>query len=153
MEHPQKSIRVLARLLTRHQNNLYGWLHQIHVHDSIIEDFFQWLSTAMEFLNEGLIQPILVSEIIPPEDLEQLSDELEEIVQWEETKRKRQYEHLCRRYSADVDGDDPVIVEGDGFGRSKVEPLVDSKPVPPQLDHIASCLELFRRAVGKTLPP
>ncbi|KAI7944396.1 hypothetical protein MJO28_010091 [Puccinia striiformis f. sp. tritici] len=153
IQDPQKSIRVLARLLTRHQNNLYGWLHQIHVHDSIIEDFFQWLSTAMEFLNEGLIQPILVSEIIPPEDLEQLSDELEEIVQWEETKRKRQYEHLCRRYSADVDGDDPVIVEGDGFGRSKVEPLVDSKPVPPQLDHIASCLELFRRAVGKTLPP
>ncbi|KAI9625604.1 hypothetical protein KEM48_010866 [Puccinia striiformis f. sp. tritici PST-130] len=66
IQDPQKSIRVLARLLTRHQNNLYGWLHQIHVHDSIIEDFFQWLSTAMEFLNEGLIQPILVSEIIPP---------------------------------------------------------------------------------------
>ncbi|KAI9625603.1 hypothetical protein KEM48_010865 [Puccinia striiformis f. sp. tritici PST-130] len=51
--------------------------------------------------------------------------------------------------SADVDGDDPVIVEGDGFGRSKVEPLVDSKPVPPPTRPHCLLLELFRRAVGK----
>jgi len=153
IQDPQKSIRVLGRLISRHQNNFYGWLHEIHAHDSIIEEFFQWLSTAMKFLKEGLLQPIMVSEIIPPGDLDQLSDELDEIVEWEEKKRKRQYEQLCRRYSADVDGDDPVIVEGDGFGRSKVEPLLELKPLPPQLDHIACCLDLFRRALGKTLLP
>ncbi|KAA1117302.1 hypothetical protein PGT21_002879 [Puccinia graminis f. sp. tritici] len=151
IQDPQKSIRVLARLLTRHQNNFYGWLHQIHTHDSIVEEFFEWLSRAINFLKEGLLEPILVSEIIPSGELDQLSEELDEIVEWEEAKRKRQYEQLCRRYSADVDGDDPVIVEGDGFGRSKVEPLVDLKPLPPQLDHLANCLDLFRAAIRKSL--
>ncbi|KAA1099334.1 hypothetical protein PGT21_003790 [Puccinia graminis f. sp. tritici] len=151
IQDPQKSIRVLARLLTRHQNNFYGWLHQIHTHDSIVEEFFEWLSRAINFLKEGLLEPILVSEIIPSGELDQLSEELDEMVEWEEAKRKRQYEQLCRRYSADVDGDDPVIVEGDGFGRSKVEPLVDLKPLPPQLDHLANCLDLFRAAIRKSL--
>ncbi|WAQ88583.1 hypothetical protein PtA15_10A2 [Puccinia triticina] len=118
------------------------------------QSFIEQLITVVNALRsriQGLLQPILVSEIVLPVDLDELSDELDEIVEWEETKRKRQYEQLCRRYSADVDGDDPVIIEGDGFGRSKVEPLVDPKPLPPQLDHIASCLELFRAAIGKAL--
>lgn len=42
VQEPQKSIRTLARLLARHEQSLYTFLHLIHKHDSLIEEFLQW---------------------------------------------------------------------------------------------------------------
>ncbi|MBW0481062.1 hypothetical protein O181_020777 [Austropuccinia psidii MF-1] len=151
IQDPQKSVRVLCRLLAKHQNNLYTWLHLIHRKDSIIEEFLQWLSTARDFFKRALVKPLLISEIISEVDIKKLETELDELIAWENEKRKRQYEQLCRRYSADVDGDDPVIVEGDGFGKSKIEPLIEPRPNPPSLDQITQCLRAFRVAISRIL--
>lgn len=147
---PQKSVRIIGRLLSKHQQSLYAWLHSIHTHDSIIEEFFQWAWTATMFLRRGLSQPILLPQILPKTGLGALKQELDDLVDWESLKRKLQYEHLCRRYSADVDGDDPVIVEGDGFGKSKMEPLIEIAARPPKLEQIPRCLATFRTAILHT---
>lgn len=153
VQDPQKSIRVLSRLIAGHQHKFYEWLHMFHIQDPLIEECLEWLATIMNVLKGGLGQPLMISDIIDPENVENIDEELNQVVEWEQKKRKLRYEQLCRLYSADVDGDDPVIVEGDGFGKSKVEPLIDFKPSPPQLDHITSCLEFFRHAIRRTFLP
>lgn len=42
VQDPQKSIRAIARLLERHQQNLYTFLHRVHRKETIIEEFLQW---------------------------------------------------------------------------------------------------------------
>ncbi|KAH9811370.1 hypothetical protein DFH28DRAFT_1131315 [Melampsora americana] len=153
IQDPQKSVRIIARLLDRHQQTFYAWIRSIHTHDSIIEEIFQWAWTAMMFLRRGLSEPVLLSRIVPTTGIDPIKGELDDLVHWESLKRKLQYEHLCRRYSADVDGDDPVIVEGDGFGKSKLEPLVEVSPRPPRLEQIPRCLSAFRNAISQTWVP
>lgn len=150
IQDPQKSVRIIARLLDRHQQTLYAWIRSIHTQDSIIEEIFQWAWTAMMFLRRGLSEPVLLPQILPTTGIEDLKSELDDLVNWESLKRKLQYEHLCRRYSADVDGDDPVIVEGDGFGKSKLDPLVEVSPRSPKLEQIPRCLSAFRNAISQT---
>ncbi|EGF99633.1 uncharacterized protein MELLADRAFT_94195 [Melampsora larici-populina 98AG31] len=150
IQDPQKSVRIIARLLDRHQQTLYAWIRSIHTHDSIFEEIFQWAWTAMMFLRRGLSEPVLLPQILPTTGNDALKSELDDLVHWESLKRKLQYEHLCRRYSSDVDGDDPVIVEGDGFGKSKLEPLVEISPRPPRLEQIPRCLSAFRNAISQT---
>ncbi|KAI8459415.1 hypothetical protein BY996DRAFT_3865544 [Phakopsora pachyrhizi] len=152
IQDPQKSIRVLSRLLEKHQSSVYQWFHSVHIRDPTMAEVFQWLKSVVDLLKKGLTEPIVVSEIFSSvEDLGALEKELDSIVDWEEQKRKRKYEQVCRRYSADVDGDDAVIVEGDGFGKSKTEPLVEILTPQPSLDHIGCCLNYFRVAISKTL--
>ncbi|KAG0145583.1 hypothetical protein CROQUDRAFT_78698 [Cronartium quercuum f. sp. fusiforme G11] len=150
IQDPQKSVRIIARLLNRHQQALYTWIRAIHTQDPIIEEFFQWAWTAMMFLKRGLLEPVFLPQILPTTGLDDFKEELENVVSWQKIKRKLQYEHLCRRYSADVDGDDPVIVEGDGYGKSKVEPLIEVSPRPPRLEQIPRCLAAFRTAILHT---
>lgn len=72
--------------------------------------------TASVFLRRGLAQPVDINAVMPEdsEDKAYFLEELEELVAHHKRKRTRQYQNTCRRYAGDVDGDDPVIVEGDG---------------------------------------
>lgn len=152
IQDPQKSIRILSKLLAKHQQGFYNFFYRIHRQDSTIEEFFEWASKVILLLKNGFQKPIRLSELIPSSQVESLTRELDELVEWEKLKRQRQYEQVCRRYSSvDVDGDDSVIVEGDGFGKSKVEPMIESKSASPKLDQIARCLQAFRIALTQTL--
>lgn len=42
IQDPQKSVRIIARLLERHQHGLYDFLRSVHKGESIIEEFLQW---------------------------------------------------------------------------------------------------------------
>jgi hypothetical protein len=43
IQDPQKSIRVLARLLSRHDQSLYTFVRSVHRKETIVEEFLQWL--------------------------------------------------------------------------------------------------------------
>ncbi|KAK4056755.1 hypothetical protein OIO90_002307 [Microbotryomycetes sp. JL221] len=146
IQEPQKSVRIISRLLTRHQQNLYDFVHNVHKRETIFEEFLQWFWTASVFLRRGLAEPVDLDAVMPT-DLDErafLYEEVEELVDFQRKKRTRQYQNMCRRYAGDVDGDDPVIVEGDGHGRSRVEPLNENKPKEPMLLEIPACVEAFR---------
>lgn len=85
--------------------------------------------TASVFLRRGLAEPIDLEAVLPEdhEDRLYLLEEVEELVAFQRRKRTKQYQNTCRRYAGDVDGDDPVIVEGDGKSRggSDYFPLLD----------------------------
>ncbi|KAL8293572.1 hypothetical protein RQP46_000273 [Phenoliferia psychrophenolica] len=146
VQDPQKAVRILGRLLARHQQSLYTFIHAIHCGDSIVEEFLQWGWTASVFLRRGLAQTIDLDALIP-QDVENqayLFDELQDLVHYQHKKRLRQYQNACRRYAGDVDADDPVIVEGDGLGKSQLDAHIELKPRCPPIIEIPACLDAFR---------
>lgn len=70
------------------------------------------------FLRRGLAEPVDLDAVMPAaedaDDRAYLLDEIEDLAAYQRQKRTKQYQNMCRRYAGDVDGDDPVIVEGDG---------------------------------------
>jgi hypothetical protein len=98
MQDPQKAVRVIARLLARHQVPLYAFLHQLHREDSTIEEFFQWLWTATTFLRRGLAEQLDLNKLLPrePDARRFLMEELDSVVEYHRRKRQRQYELMCR---------------------------------------------------------
>lgn len=68
------------------------------------------------FLRRGLAEPVDLDAVLPEDREDRLFflEEVEELVAYHRRKRTKQYQNTCRRYAGDVDGDDPVIVEGDG---------------------------------------
>ncbi|GAA98308.1 uncharacterized protein L969DRAFT_46989 [Mixia osmundae IAM 14324] len=150
IQDPQKAVRILARLLSRHQQALYTFLHFIHRDDTVIEEFFQWFWTITVFLRRGLAETIDLDALLPTEtnDRNYLLDEIDDVVEYQRKKRTKQYEVMCRRYAGEIDGDDPVIVEGDGSGKSRLTPLVEPEIKSPRLVEIPRCIDAFRQAVS-----
>ncbi|GJN90735.1 hypothetical protein Rhopal_003749-T1 [Rhodotorula paludigena] len=147
VQDPQKSVRVISRLLQRHQQNLYSFVRSVHRGETIVEEFLQWAWTASVFLRRGLAQPIDLDELIPAErseDRSYLFEELEDLVAFERAKRLDAFQAACRRQAGDVDADDPILVEGDGRGRSRVEPFIDPKPRKPALSEVPLYAAAFR---------
>ncbi|KAK4054402.1 hypothetical protein OIV83_000896 [Microbotryomycetes sp. JL201] len=151
VQEPQRSVRIIARLLTRHEQYLYDFVHNVHRRETIFEEFLQWFWTASVFLRRGLAEPVDLDNVLPSDSEERdfLFDEVEELVEYQRKKRTRQYQNMCRRYAGDVDGDDPVIVEGDGHGRSRIEPLLENKPREPVLFEIPACVDAFREQLKR----
>ncbi|GAA6051050.1 hypothetical protein JCM3770_005473 [Rhodotorula araucariae] len=147
IQEPQKSVRVIARLLQRHQQNLYSFVRSVHRGETIVEEFLQWAWTASVFLRRGLAQPIDLDELVPPErddDKAYLLDELEDLVAFHRAKRLDAFHAACRRAAGDVDADDPILVEGDGKGRSRVEPVDEPKPRAPVLSEVPLYAAAFK---------
>ncbi|GAA5950277.1 hypothetical protein JCM21900_001099 [Sporobolomyces salmonicolor] len=148
IQDPQKSIRVLARLLGRHQQSLHTFLRSIHRNETIVEETLQWFWTASVFLRRGLAEPVKLDHVVPPdlpEEKAYLLDELEELTAYHTKKRFHAYQAACRRFAGDVDADDPILVEGDGKGKSQVEPIVEPEPSPPLLSEIPLYAAAFRQ--------
>ncbi|GAA5938828.1 uncharacterized protein JCM15063_004881 [Sporobolomyces koalae] len=147
IQEPQKSIRVLARLLSRHDQSLYTFVRAVHRKETIVEEFLQWLWTASVFLRRGLAEPVNVDDLVPPHEQDEkayLLDELEELTAYHHEKRYHELERSCRRFAGDVQEDDPILVEGDGKGKSRIEPISDDKPVFPTLSEIPLYANKFR---------
>ncbi|GEM09860.1 PX domain containing protein [Rhodotorula toruloides] len=147
VQDPQKSIRAIARLLERHQQNLYAYLHRVHRKETILEEFLQWAWTASVFLRRGLAQPIDLDDLVPPSSSEDrlfLLEELADLVSYQHDKRLHAFQAAARRYAGDVDADDPIIVEGDGKGRSRLDGVVDPRPTKPVLEEVRFYAEAFR---------
>ncbi|GAA6001489.1 hypothetical protein JCM10207_006692 [Rhodosporidiobolus poonsookiae] len=147
VQDPQKSIRILARLLARHQQAAYTFLRSIHRGETIVEEFLQWGWTASVFLRRGLAQPINLDDLVPPSHQEEktyLLEELEDLVAFHRQKRRAAFEAQCRRYAGDVDADDPVLVEGDGKGRSRVEAWAEERPRMPSLSEVPLYANAFK---------
>ncbi|GAA5893441.1 hypothetical protein JCM8208_000800 [Rhodotorula glutinis] len=148
IQDPQKSVRVIARLLQRHQQNLYSFVRSVHRSETIIEEFLQWAWTASVFLRRGLAQPIDLDELVPlegdgEEDKAYLLEELEDLVSYHRAKRLDTFQAACRRAAGDVDADDPILVEGDGKGRSQVDPVVEPRPRAPRLSEVPLYVDAF----------
>ncbi|GAA6028229.1 hypothetical protein JCM8097_006928 [Rhodosporidiobolus ruineniae] len=147
VQDPQKSIRILARLLARRQQSAYTFVRSVHRNETLVEEGLQWAWTASVFLRRGLAQPINLDELLPPPEADEkayLLEELEDLVSYHTQKRYHQFEAACRRYAGDVDADDPVLIEGDGKGRSQVEPVQEQKPKRPVLGEIPLYAAAFK---------
>lgn len=168
VQDPQKSIRVLARLLSRHDQSVYTFVRSVHRKETIVEEFLQWLwyvssflrrlmnrradlvrtlRTASVFLRRGLAEPVNIDEVVPPSQPDEkayLLDELEELTAYHAEKRFHAFQSACRRLGGDVQEDDPILVEGDGRGKSRIEPILDPKPAFPSLSEIPLYANAFK---------
>ncbi|SCV71000.1 BQ2448_3762 [Microbotryum intermedium] len=145
IQEPQKSVRILARLLGRHQQAFYEFIRSIHRRETIIEELLQWFWTASVFLRRGLAEPVNLDDVLSEDHEEKMFFlyEVEDLVTYHRKKRAKQYQATCRRYAGDVDADDPVIVEGDGKGKSKLEPFAEPAPRPVTLLELPIYLDDF----------
>ncbi|KDE07818.1 hypothetical protein MVLG_01913 [Microbotryum lychnidis-dioicae p1A1 Lamole] len=145
IQEPQKSVRIFARLLGRHQQAFYDFIRSIHRGETIIEELLQWFWTASVFLRRGLAEPINLDEVLPEDHEEKMFFlyEVEDLVTYHRRKRAKQYQVMCRRFAGDVDADNPVIVEGDGKGKSKLEPFAEPRPRPVTLLELPIYLDDF----------
>jgi hypothetical protein len=66
------------------------------------------------FLRRGLAEPVNLDAAVPHDHKEKLFllDEVEDLADYHQKKRTKEYQNVCRRYAGDVDADDPVIVKG-----------------------------------------
>ncbi|GAA5919480.1 hypothetical protein JCM6882_001062, partial [Rhodosporidiobolus microsporus] len=147
VQDPQKGIRIIARLLARHQQQVYAFVRSVHRKETLIEEILQWAWTASVFLRRGLAQPVNLDDLLPPDHADEKSyllEELEDLVGYHSKKRLAEFQASCRRYAGDLDADDPILVEGDGKGRSQVEPVVEPKPRPPRLSEIPLYASAFK---------
>jgi len=65
IQDPQKSVRILNKLLARHQGALYSFVRGVHRRDTLVEEFLQWAWTASVFLRRGLAEPVDLDGLIP----------------------------------------------------------------------------------------
>ncbi|GAA5828807.1 hypothetical protein JCM11251_005881 [Rhodosporidiobolus azoricus] len=147
VQEPQKGVRIIARLLARHQQRVYAFVRSVHRKETLVEEILQWAWTASIFLRRGLAQPINLDDLLPPDDADEKSyllEELEDLVTYHTQKRLSEFQASCRRYAGDIDADDAILVEGDGKGRSQVEPIVEPKPRPPRLSEISLYASAFK---------
>ena len=176
IQEPQKAVRILARLLARHTQPVYSFLHHVHREETLVEEFLQWIWTTTVFLRRGLARTLDIDGLLPSDETERTDvlDEVDALTAYAKKKRARAYQLMCRRFAVrgavtdreltllqgDIDGDDAIVVEGDGRGKSKVrpllvsalltlqtEPLVEAEPRPPQLAEIPRLLERFRASI------
>lgn len=72
--------------------------------------------SAMMFVRDKSPGSISLADLLPESDDGRRSvlEELEELVAYHRRKAVKMHSSLCRRFAGDVDGDDPVVVQGDG---------------------------------------
>lgn len=103
--------------------------------------------TASVFLRRGLATPISLDDLLPPphsEESSYLLDDLSALLSYHSSKRLSQFESSARRYAGDCDADDPILVEGDGKGKSRVEMVREERPRWPVLGEIGMYAQAFQ---------
>ncbi|GAA5983269.1 hypothetical protein JCM10908_000220 [Rhodotorula pacifica] len=145
---PEKGIRAIAKVLEQHQAAFYSFLHGVHKEETIVEEFLQWAWTAAIFLRRGLARPIDLDALVPPSrraDKAALLSELERLVSYYRSKGKAEYETTVRCLAGEVDADDPILVEGDGRGRARTEPIpLGTEEKRPTLREIPRYAKAFK---------
>ena len=101
IQEPQKAVRILARLLARHTQSVYSFLHHVHREETLIEEFLQWIWTATVFLRRGLARTLDVDGLLPSDETERndVLDEVDALTAYAKKKRARSYQLRCRRFA------------------------------------------------------
>ena len=55
VQEPQKGVRIIARLLARHQQCLYSFLRDVHNGETIVEEFLQWCWYVINAFKQSLV--------------------------------------------------------------------------------------------------
>ena len=133
----------------RHQQAFYAFIRAVAQNDSAVEDMLSWLAASNDRLSELFERPVDLQDLLPSDEtaLQALMDELKEVVAYHERKRQRQYERACKRYAGEVDGDDPIVVQGDSYGNARTEPIKEPSLRKPFVIEIGKCLERFRSSL------
>lgn len=98
IQEPQKAVRILARLLARHTQPVYSFLHHVHREETLVEEFLQWIWTTTVFLRRGLARTLDIDGLLPsdPTERNDVLDEVDQLTAYAKKKRARSYQLMCR---------------------------------------------------------
>lgn len=105
-------------------------------------------STVAVFSRRGLATTLDLDAVVPTDKTDFMT-ELTTLVEYHRRKRLHEYQRVCLRYAGDHNRDDPVVVDGDGKGRSRVDPFVRPPPRAPRLDHLLRCSTSFAAQIKR----
>lgn len=92
---------MIVKLLVKHQDALYTFLHQAHNSDTIIDDYLAWLSSVVAFLRTepSQMRQIFLAGILPSseEALQAFAQELDDLVKYHRYRRDLQQEQMFRQ--------------------------------------------------------
>ncbi|EPX70854.1 uncharacterized protein SOCG_04104 [Schizosaccharomyces octosporus yFS286] len=97
-------------LVKRHEDAFYDFVHRVYLHDSgLFSSLMEWIESIISFLHYGSAYPIDMDSIITglsPEEIDLLSQELKELVEWNHKKKSFLFRKNTAKYAS---GDESTI--------------------------------------------
>lgn len=123
---PNKTVQEFIDLCARHENNLYGFIHEIHTHDDgLFTQLIDWIESIIDFLKNGpkagkldmnsLFAKSQSSGIL---DKDLAIDEIEKLIAWQEARKKWHQDKTRQKMAADGSSGMINSMPGSGTFRS-----------------------------------
>ncbi|RKF57190.1 PX domain-containing protein [Erysiphe neolycopersici] len=123
---PNQTVQAFIDLCARHENNLYGFIHEIHTHDDgLFTQLIDWIESIIDFLRNGpkagkldmnsLFAKSTSSGIL---DKDVAVDEIEKLIAWQEARKKWHQDKTRQKMAADGSSGMVNKVPGTGTFRS-----------------------------------
>jgi uncharacterized protein DUF3818 len=129
---PNQTVQAFIDLCTRHEANLYKFIHEVHIHDDgLFVSLMSWLEEILEFLRKGPrggkldINALFQGAV----DMGQIDkglaiEEINALVKWQEDRKKWHQDKTRRKMAADEAGNDVIpgssTFRGSDFGLDEV---------------------------------
>ncbi|KAI6246681.1 hypothetical protein HI914_05139 [Erysiphe necator] len=123
---PNQTVQAFIDLCARHEDNLYGFIHEIHTHDDgLFTQLIDWIESIIDFLRNGpkagkIDMNSLFTESISSGRLNKdvAIDEIDKLIAWQEARKKWHQDKTRQKMAAD--GSSSIInkVPGSGTFRS-----------------------------------
>ena len=104
---PNQTVQAFIDVCSRHEDNLYKFIHEVHTHDNgLFDQLMGWLQNILEFLRKGpkggtldmnaMLQDALDSGLV---EHEKVVEEVNALVKWQ-TARKKWHQDKTRQKMA-----------------------------------------------------
>lgn len=130
---PNQTVQAFIDLCTRHEANLYKFIHEVHIHDDgLFVSLMSWLEEILEFLRKGPrggkldINALFQGAV----DMGQIDkglaiEEINALVKWQEDRKKWHQDKTRRKMAADEAGNDVIpgssTFRGSDFGLDEAD--------------------------------
>ncbi|POS83420.1 hypothetical protein EPUL_003249 [Erysiphe pulchra] len=123
---PNQTVQAFIDLCARHENNFYGFVHEIHMHDDgLFTQLTDWIESIIDFLRNGpkagkldmnsLFAKSISSGVV---DKDLAIDEIDKLITWQEARKKWHQDKTRQKMAADGSSGMINKVPGSGTFRS-----------------------------------
>ncbi|KFY41538.1 hypothetical protein V495_04894 [Pseudogymnoascus sp. VKM F-4514 (FW-929)] len=117
---PNQTVQAFIDLCQRHEHKFYNFVHEVHLHDDgLFEKLMGWIEDILEFLRQGPkggkldINALFAGAAsVNQVDPEKVKTEVDELIAWQEARKKWHHEKTRQKMAADGTGTKAEAVPG-----------------------------------------
>ncbi|MBW0527217.1 hypothetical protein O181_066932 [Austropuccinia psidii MF-1] len=102
---PQQIVQTFVDLVGRHEEAFYNFVHQVHSKGaSLFDDLMHWIELFVNFVRQGLSEPISLETLLPhPDTTDRLAlmEEIDEIIEYHRKLKLAHHERMMKRLARD----------------------------------------------------